>query len=108
MNFNYQNVKTEEENPIDLRNYGLLNRSIIDDEYSNSKFDTITVLNDELESLKNKNIIVEELCQTLRNNMKIILENSVILENELNNTRKKLVETEFTLKRLMEKMNYKM
>ena len=97
MNFNYQNVKTEEENPIDLRNYGLLNRSIIDDEYSNSKFDTITVLNDELESLKNKNIIVEELCQTLRNNMKIILENSVILENELNNTRKKLVETEFNV-----------
>ena len=107
MNFNYQNVKVEEESPVDFRNYGLLNRSIIDDEYSQNEMNTITVLNKELESLKNKNKIVEELCQNLRNNMKIILENSVNLENELNNTTKKLIETEFTLKKLMEKINYK-
>ena len=107
MQFNYQNVKTEEESPVDFRNYGLLNRSIIDDEMSHTELDTIKILNKELESLKNRNKVVEELCQNLRNNMKTILENSANLENELNNTTKKLVETEFTLKKLMEKMNYK-
>jgi hypothetical protein len=105
MQFNYQNVKTEEESPVDFRNYGLLNKNIIDDEYSQNEFDTIKVLNNELESLKKRNKIIEELCQNLRNNMKIILENSANLENELNNTTKKLVETEFTLKKLMEKVN---
>ena len=107
MQFNYQNVKVEEESPVDFRNYGLLNRSLIDDEYSHNEMDTIQILNNELESLKNRNKIVEELCQNLRNNMKTILENSANLENELNNARKRLVETEFTLKKLMEKMNYK-
>ncbi len=105
MNFNYQNVKVEEESPVDFRNYGLLNRSLIDDEMNQNNYDTIKVLNDEIESLKNRNKVVEELCENLRNNMKIILENSTQLENELNNTRKKLVETEFTLKKLMEKIN---
>ena len=82
MQFNYQNVKTEEESPVDFRNYGLLNKNIIDDEYSQNEFDTIKVLNNELESLKKRNKIIEELCQNLRNNMKIILENSANLENE--------------------------
>lgn len=105
MNLNYQNVKVEEESPADFRNYGLLNRSIIDDELSHNEMDTIKVLNDEIISLKNKNKVVEELCQNLRNNMKMILENSTQLENELNYTKKKLVDTEFTLKKLMEKVN---
>jgi FtsZ-binding cell division protein ZapB len=106
MNFNYQNVEVEEESAVDFRKYGLLNRSLIDDEMNN-ELDTIKVLNDEIESLKNRNKVVEELCQNLRNNMKTILENSTQLENELNNTRKKLVETEFLLKKLMEKINGK-
>jgi hypothetical protein len=105
MNFNYQNVKVEEENSVDFRNYGLLNKSLIDDEISHNEFETIKVLNNEIESLNNRNKVVEELCQILRNNMKTILENSTNLENELNNTKKKLVETEFTLKKLMEKVN---
>lgn len=105
MQFNYQNVKTEEESLVDFRNYGLLNRSLIDDEISHNEMDTIQILNKELESLKNRNKVVEELCQNLRNNMKTILENSANLENELNNTTKKLIETEFTLKKLMEKVN---
>jgi hypothetical protein len=105
MQFNYQNVKVEEESSIDYRNYGLLNRSLIDDEMMHNDLDTIKVLNDEIKSLKNRNKAVEELCQNLRNNMKTILENAANLENELNNTRKKLVETEFTLKKIMEKVN---
>jgi len=105
MNLNYQNVNVEEESPVDFRKYGLLNRNIIDDETNNYELNTIKVLNDEIKSLNNRNKVVEELCQNLRNNMKIILENSTQLENELNNTKKKLAETEFTLKKLMEKIN---
>jgi hypothetical protein len=110
MNFNYQNVNVEEESPVDYRNYGLLNKSLIDDETNNYEtnnyeLNTIKVLNDEIKSLNNRNKVVEELCQNLRNNMKIILENSTQLENELINTKKKLAETEFTLKKLMEKIN---
>jgi hypothetical protein len=108
MQFNYQNIKTEEENLEDLRNYGLLNRSIIDDEFQHNEIDTVKILNNEIELLKNRNKVVEELCQNLRNNMRTILENSASLENELNNTKKKLVETEFALKKLMKKMNYNM
>jgi chromosome segregation ATPase len=99
MQFNYQNVKTEEEYPSDYRNYGLLNKSIIDDEESHNN--KIENLHNEIKSLQNRNKISEDLCDNLRNSMKTILQNSVALENELNNTRRKLIETEFALKQLM-------
>jgi chromosome segregation ATPase len=101
MQFNYQNVKTEDEYDSDFRNYGLLNKSIIDDEESHNN--KIENLQNEIKSLQNRNKIVEDLCDNLRNSMKTILQNTVSLENELNNTRRKLVETEFALKRLMNK-----
>lgn len=101
MQFNYQNVKTEEEYPSDYRNYGLLNKSIIDDEESHNN--EIENLHNEIKSLQNRNKITEDLCDNLRNSMKIVLQNSVALENELNNTRRKLVETDFALKQLMNK-----
>lgn len=104
MQFNYQNVKTEEEHPSDFRNYGLLNKSLIDDENSHNNNDDITKnLYNEIKSLQLRNKVVEDLCDNLRNSMKTVLQNTVALENELNNTRRKLVETENALKHLMKK-----
>ena len=50
MQFNYQNVKTEEEYPSDYRNYGLLNNSLIDDEisYGDNKIQDLEKKIDEL------------------------------------------------------------
>ena len=40
---------------------------------------------------------LEDLCTNLRNSMKIVLENSAFLENEFNNTKIKLLQTEKAL-----------
>lgn len=96
MQFNYQNVKTEEEVNYDYRNYGLLNKNLIDDETSHEE-NKIKNLENEIKILENRNKILEDLCTNLRNSMKTVLENSVYLENEFNNTKRKLLQTEKAL-----------
>ena len=103
MQFNYQNVKTEEEVNYDYRNYGLLNKNLIDDETSHEE-NKIQDLENKIQDLENKikihenrNKILEDLCTNLRNSMKTVLENSVYLENEFNNTKRKLLQTERAL-----------
>ena len=103
MQFNYQNVKTEEEYPSDYRNYGLLNKNLIDDETSHEDnkiqnlINKIQNLENKNKILENRNKILEDLCTNLRNSMKIILENSAFLENEFNNNKRKLLLTEKAL-----------
>lgn len=96
MQFNYQNVKTEEEVNYDYRKYGLLNKSLIDDETSHEE-NKIKDLENQIKILINRNKILEDLCTNLRNSMKTVLENSAYLENEFNNTKKKLLQTERAL-----------
>jgi predicted nucleic acid-binding Zn-ribbon protein len=96
MQSNYQNVKTEEEYPSDYRKYGLLNKSLIDDETSHED-NKIKDLENKIKILENRNRILEDLCTNLRNSMKTVLENSVYLENEFNNTKRKLLQTEKAL-----------
>ena len=107
MQFNYQNVKTEEEYPSDYRNYGLLNKSLIDDETSHETshednkiqnlINKIQNLENKNKILENRNKILEDLCTNLRNSMKTVLENSAFLENEFNNNKRKLLLTEKAL-----------
>ena len=59
MNFNYNNVKTEEESATDYRTYGLLNENIIDDETSYYK-KKVQKLEDEIRFLQNNNKITEQ------------------------------------------------
>jgi hypothetical protein len=100
MQFNYQNVKTEEEVNYDYRNYGLLNKNLIDDETSHED-NKIKNLENEIKSLQNRNKILEDLCTNLRNSMKTVMENSTYLENEFFNTKRKLLETENALEKVL-------
>lgn len=102
MQFNYQNVKTEEEVNYDYRNYGLLNKNLIDDETSYEE-NKIKNLENEIISLQKRNKILEDLCTNLRNSMKTVMENSIYLENEFFNTKRKLLETENALEKALEK-----
>jgi len=100
MQFNYQNVKTEEEVNYDYRNYGLLNKNLIDDETFQEE-DKIKNLENEIKILQNRNKILEDLCTNLRKGMRTVLENSSYLENEFFTTKRKLLETENALEKAL-------
>jgi len=100
MQFNYQNVKTEEEVNHDYRNYGLLNKNLIDDETFQEE-DKIKNLENEIKILQNRNKILEDLCTNLRKGMRTVLENSSYLENEFFTTKRKLLETENALEKAL-------
>jgi len=102
MQFNYQNVKTEEEVNHDYRNYGLLNKNLIDDETFQEE-DKIKNLENEIKILQNRNKILEDLCTNLRKGMRTVLENSSYLENEFFTTKRKLLETENALEKALGK-----
>ncbi len=101
MQFNYQNVKVEEENP-DFRNYGLLNKNLIDDEQELEIY-LFKSMQDKLRIAEDRNKMLEDLNDKLSNDIKIISQNSANLETELINTKKKLENAERAVKILMEK-----
>ena len=101
MQFNYQNVKVEEENP-DFRNYGLLNKNIIDDEQELEIY-LFKSMQDKLRITEERNKMLEDLNDKLSNDIKIISQNSANLETELINTKKKLENAERAVKILMGK-----
>jgi hypothetical protein len=101
MQFNYQNVKVEEKNP-DFRNYGLLNKNLIDDEQELESF-LFKSMQDKLRITEDRNKMLEDLNDKLSSDLKVMTSNSAYLETELMNTKKKLENAERAVKILMEK-----
>jgi hypothetical protein len=89
MQFNYQNLNVEEEEH-DYRNYGLLNKNLVDDEQDYEKY-IINVMKKRLIMAEESNKILEDLNKNYVNDIKILTENLISLQKEFN---KKLMEIE--------------
>jgi len=106
MQFNYQNVKIEEENESDIRKYGLLNKNLVDDEEKLEAF-LFKSLQDKLRLTQESNNMLEKLCDDLKNDLQIVSANAAHLENELITTKEKLANLEKAFRIVMEKsMNF--
>jgi hypothetical protein len=102
MQFNYQNVKVEEENQADYqannqanyqadyRTYGFLNKNIVNDEQEYNKY-IIEIMNKRIKLLEESNKVLESVNKEYINDINVLTKSLHSLQTEFSN---KLIELE--------------
>jgi hypothetical protein len=98
MQFNLEKVNVEE-NEQDFRNYGFLNKNLVDDEEKLQDY-LFESLNDKVRIYKKSNEDLMSIINNLRNDHQILANNAAYLEKELYETKNKLENAEKELRLL--------
>jgi hypothetical protein len=90
MQFNYQNVKVEEEEKSnDFRTYGLLNKNLVNDEQEYNNY-MINLLEKKLYLAEQNNLALEELNKKYVEDINNLTQSLNIVLNEFSNKIKKI------------------